>query len=95
MSRFEFLKDRYAKLGIAGLITWGLCCLTPVLGFVIGALGLAATTAYLNYILPTLLLVSAALLGFAYYRYRKKQSMAPNAHRKDSLDIKTIDDEIH
>lgn len=72
MSSNNFLKDKWAKFGLAGTITAALCCFTPILVWIFAALGLAAFTAYLDYVLLPLLFVSLAVLGFAYNRYQKQ-----------------------
>ena len=74
MSLKKFLKDKWAKWGLAGTITAALCCFTPILVWIFAALGLAAFTAYLDYVLLPLLFISLAILGFAWIRYKKKEA---------------------
>ena len=47
--------DRCFKTGVWGSIVAAICCATPVLAFILGLLGLAAFTRYLDYVLLTLL----------------------------------------
>ncbi len=50
-------KNRLLKVGIIGTIVAALCCFTPVLVVLLGALGLASLVAYLDiFLIPTLMI---------------------------------------
>jgi len=66
--------DQNAKLigtGVAGAVLSLLCCVTPVLAVLLGALGLTALVAKLDYLLVPLFVVSIALVIFAVVRWRR------------------------
>lgn len=64
---------KHKKTFIAGLIGTFvvlLCCATPILVILLGAIGLGAVTGYLDYVL---LPVLAVFLGLTFYSYSKYQ----------------------
>lgn len=74
MSRFEFLQNTYAKVGLWGTAVAALCCFTPLLVWILAALGLAAFTAYLDYVLLPMLFLSVAALIYGYDTWQKNKS---------------------
>ncbi len=58
------------KLGIGGTLIAALCCFTPVLLILLGAVGLGALTGYLDYVLLPSLVIFA---GIAIYAFSKRQ----------------------
>jgi len=56
------------KFGIVGTVITALCCFTPVLVVLFGALGLAGLVGYLDYVLFPLLAVFLALVVVAVFR---------------------------
>jgi mercuric ion transport protein len=64
--------DRHTRLfriGIAGTAFAALCCVTPILSVILGALGVAAWIGYADYVLfPAL----AAFAGLAVYAWRRR-----------------------
>jgi mercuric ion transport protein len=58
------------KFGIAGTIIIAICCFTPLLVVILGALGLSAWVAGLDQILFPLLAFFAAITLFAFLRLR-------------------------
>jgi mercuric ion transport protein len=54
--------------GIVGTVLTLLCCATPILIILFGAVGIGALTGYIDYILIPALIVFA---GIAYYAYDK------------------------
>lgn len=60
--------SRLLRIGIIGTILTALCCFTPVLVLLLGALGLAAVVGYLDYVLFPLLAVFILLLIVGWYR---------------------------
>lgn len=58
------------KVGIIGTITAALCCFTPVLVILFGAVGLSALVGYLDYVLFPALGIFALLTVYALWRKR-------------------------
>ncbi len=52
-------------VGIGGAVVAAICCFTPALAILLGALGLAAWLAWLDYVLVPLLVVFLGLTGYA------------------------------
>jgi mercuric ion transport protein len=66
--------DQNSKLigmGTAGAVLSMLCCVTPVLAVLLGALGLTAFVAKLDYVLMPVFVASIALVVFALVRRRR------------------------
>jgi mercuric ion transport protein len=66
--------DQNSKLigvGAAGAALSMLCCVTPVLAILLGALGLTAFVAKLDYVLIPVLIASIGLVIFALVRRRR------------------------
>ena len=56
---------------ISGTVIVALCCFTPVLVLILGALGLGAWVGYLDYILLPALGALIGLTVWSYSRYRR------------------------
>ena len=66
--------DQNTKLigtGVAGAVLSMLCCVTPVLAVLLGALGLTAFVAKIDYVLVPAFVASVALAIFALVRRRR------------------------
>jgi mercuric ion transport protein len=66
--------DQNTKLigaGAAGAVVSLLCCVTPVLAVLLGAIGLTAFVANLDYVLIPVFVASVALVIFALARRRR------------------------
>ena len=61
-------KNRLLQIGLIGTIITALCCFTPVLVLLLGALGLTALVGYLDYALFPLLAIFILLLIVGWYR---------------------------
>ena len=61
---------RLLRTGVIGTLIAALCCFTPVLVILLGAVGLSALTGYLDFVLFPALLFFMALTGYALYRKR-------------------------
>ncbi|MDP3609319.1 MAG: mercury resistance system transport protein MerF [Methylophilus sp.] len=70
------------KTGTIGIVISTLCCFTPVLVLIFGAVGLAAWV-YLDYVLMPALLFFVCLIIYAITR-KSKSSCAKNAHYQTS-----------
>jgi mercuric ion transport protein len=58
--------------GIVGMVVAALCCFTPVLVVLLGAVGLSAAVGYLDYVLVPAMLVFIALTIYAVLKHRKR-----------------------
>lgn len=67
------------RAGVIGTLLVALCCFTPILVILFGAMGLAAWVGYLDYVLLPALAFFVALTIYAFWR--KKQY---DTHRTDS-----------
>lgn len=56
------MNNTLLKVGVVGAVVTALCCFTPVLVILFGALGLAALVGYLDYVLFPLLAVFLVLI---------------------------------
>lgn len=65
------MKNKLFKMGVIGTIITALCCFTPVLVVLFGALGLAALVGYLDLVLFPLLGVFLILLVVGLFRYKR------------------------
>ena len=64
-------KSKLLRIGIVGSVVAALCCFTPILVILLGAVGLAATVGYLDYVLfPAL----AVFIIITIYALLKKDS---------------------
>lgn len=61
------------KTGVAGTVIAALCCFTPVLVILAGAVGLSALTGYLDYVLLPALAFFVALTAYALHRRRQER----------------------
>lgn len=61
---------RLLRTGVIGTVIAALCCFTPILVILLGAVGLSALTGYLDFVLFPALLFFIALTGYALYRKR-------------------------
>ncbi|MFQ5684684.1 MAG: mercury resistance system transport protein MerF [Candidatus Binatia bacterium] len=67
-------KGRWFKTGLWGTILTAVCCFTPLLPWVLGLLGLAALTGYLDYVLFPLLAIFLAITIYSTLTKAKKSS---------------------
>ena len=61
---------RLLRVGIVGAAIAALCCFTPVLVALLGALGLATLSGYLDYVLFPALAFFVGLTIYAVYTHR-------------------------
>ena len=64
------MSDPLLKTGLTGAIIAAICCLTPILIWVFGAVGLGALVTYLDFILLPVLGLFLLLTGYALWRRR-------------------------
>ena len=68
------MRDRtLLTTGFIGAAIAALCCATPLLAVVLGALGLTAWLASADYVLLPVLVLCLGLIGFSLYRMRVRE----------------------
>lgn len=65
------MKDGMLKIGIIGTVVVALCCFTPVLVILAGAVGLSWIAGYLDLVLLPALAAFAAITLYALWRRRR------------------------
>ena len=63
--------SKLLNLGLIGTVISALCCFTPILVIVLGAVGLSSALGWLDYFLLPALLVFVALTVYALIRRKK------------------------
>ncbi len=63
---------RLLKTGLIGSIIAALCCLTPVLAVLLGAVGLGWFVGYLDDVFVPVIVIFLGLVGYALWRNAKK-----------------------
>jgi mercuric ion transport protein len=61
-------------VGIAGTVITALCCVTPILVILLGAVGLSALVGLLDYVLFPALLLFLVITGYALWKRRHKST---------------------
>ena len=64
------------RTGIVGSVVAAICCFTPALVLLLGAVGLSAWLGWLDYVLFPALAVFLGLTAWAVYRLRRRPSRA-------------------
>ncbi|MDP6566858.1 MAG: mercury resistance system transport protein MerF [Alphaproteobacteria bacterium] len=62
------------KIGVVGTVIAAVCCFTPVLVILFGAIGLSAAVGVLDYVLLPLLLIFLATTVYALWKRRGSKS---------------------
>ncbi len=60
------------RTGIIGTVIAAICCFTPVLVILLGAVGLSVWLGWLDYVLFPALAIFLGLTGYAVYRLKRK-----------------------
>lgn len=69
--------DKHTRLlgiGLGGAAIAALCCFTPVLVILLGAVGAAAWIGYLDYVLLPALVIFIGITVYAWHRRRQAQA---------------------
>ena len=66
------------RTGIIGTVIAAICCFTPVLVILLGAVGLSAWLGWLDYVLFPALAIFLGLTGYAIYRLKRKPAAQGN-----------------
>jgi mercuric ion transport protein len=72
------------KTGIAGSVIAAICCFTPALVLVLGAVGLSAWLGWIDYVLLPALAMFLAITGYGVYLRRRKRVLACCGTGQDS-----------
>jgi len=65
------MEEHLFKLGIVGTILACVACFTPAAVMLLGVLGLAAWTGYLDYVLFPMLALFMLLVGYSFWQRRQ------------------------
>lgn len=65
-----FMRNKLLTTGLIGTIIAALCCFTPVLVILLGAVGLSAVVGYLDYVLLPALAIFIAITLYAFWKRR-------------------------
>lgn len=74
--------DTLLKMGIIGTVIAALCCFTPVLVVLFGAVGLAAAVGYLDMVLFPALGIFLLLTVYALWRRQRRMARAQTGKMK-------------
>lgn len=67
----EIVKDRTLQVGIVGSLIAAICCFTPALVILLGAVGLSTMIGYLDFVLFPALVIFLAITGYALWKRNK------------------------
>jgi hypothetical protein len=62
------------RVGVIGTVLAALCCATPVLVLLLGAVGLSALTGYLDYVLIPALVIFVGITIYALQKRKQAQA---------------------
>ena len=71
------------RVSVIGTVLVALCCFTPVLVILLGTLGLAALTGYLDYVLLPALVFFIGLTGYVIWRKKKYDACCDSPSSKE------------
>lgn len=69
------------EVGLIGTVFAALCCFTPILVLMVGAVGLSALTGYLDYVLFPMLGLFLLLTLYAIWRRQKPAPSNPKENK--------------
>lgn len=67
------------KTGVAGSVLVALCCFTPILVVLLGAVGLSAWLGWLDYVLFPALAIFLGIAGYGLWRRRQAACCSADA----------------
>ncbi|WP_417525772.1 mercury resistance system transport protein MerF [Marinovum sp.] len=67
-------RDGLLKVGLIGTVVVALCCVTPVLVILLGAVGLSALLGWLDYVLLPALALFIGIMIYALWRRRSSET---------------------
>ena len=68
------MTDRLLKIGIIGSAVAAVCCFTPLLVVLLGAIGLSGVIGILDYVLLPALVIFLAITGYALWKRKQTAS---------------------
>ena len=68
------MTDRLLKIGIIGSAVAAVCCFTPLLVVLLGAIGLSGVIGNLDYVLLPALVIFLAITGYALWTRKQTAS---------------------
>ena len=68
------MTDRLLKIGIIGSVVAAVCCFTPLLVVLLGAIGLSGVIGFLDYVLLPALVIFLAITGYALWTRKQTAS---------------------
>ncbi len=72
--------------GLLAAFTASLCCITPLLAFIAGTSGLAATFSWIEPLRPYLIALTIFVLGFAWYlKLKPKKKLDCNCEKEEKI----------
>jgi mercuric ion transport protein len=71
------------RMSVIGIVLVALCCFTPVLVVLLGMVGLAALTGYLDYVLLPALVFFIGLTCYAIWRTKKLDACCDSPSTKE------------
>jgi len=71
------------RVSVIGTVLVALCCFTPILVVLLGTLGLAALTGYLDYVLLPALVFFIGLTCYAVWRKKKHDACCDSPSTKE------------
>ncbi len=75
--------NKLVKVGIIGTITAvAACCAIPVLLILLGAVGLGTLTGYLEYILPSTVVIFILITAYGFWKKQKRDHEVPHDPHK-------------
>ncbi|MGF1670440.1 MAG: mercury resistance system transport protein MerF [Balneolaceae bacterium] len=74
MSKFDFIRyNKFTKAGFWTALIAGICCFTPLLVWGFAFAGLAAYTAYIDFVILPVFFIALAVFFFGYWRHKEKR----------------------
>ncbi len=70
------------RVGVVGTVLAVLCCATPVLVLLLGAIGLSALTGYLDYVLLPALVLFVGITVYALWKRQRAQACCIPSHKE-------------
>ena len=75
---------RVLQLGVVGAAVAAVCCFTPLLVVLLGAVGLSAIVGWLDYVLHPALVVFLGIIVYALVRRQRSDSSASPTAREET-----------
>ena len=78
--------EKLIRTGLLAAFTASLCCITPLLAFIAGTSGLAATFSWIEPLRPYLIALTVFVLGFAWYlKLKPKKQIDCNCEKEEKI----------